>query len=95
MTIRTFTTASVMAGAIGAAALGVGLGAATASAATSIPNGPGATISQEPTQARAVVVRPDYSPFVYKGVPVTPAYDPANQAVGFTYGTTFVEVLIN
>lgn len=93
--MRKFTTASVMAAAIGAAALGVGLSAGTASAATPVANGPGATISQEPTQARAVVVRPDYSPFVYQGVRVTPAYDPSNQAVGFTYGSTFVEVLIN
>ncbi|GAA1457981.1 hypothetical protein [Williamsia maris] len=96
MNIKKVATSTMAAGFVGAALLGLGVSAGTASAAPqqghSFQTQPRA---QQPQQQRQITIsRPDYRPFTYRGHRVTPRYDAAHRAWGFTYDRTFVHVVL-
>ncbi|MBJ7287953.1 hypothetical protein [Williamsia sp.] len=96
MNIKKAATSTMAAGFVGAALLGLGVSAGTASAAPQ-QNHSVQTQSraQQPQQQRQVTVfRRDYRPFIYRGHRVIPRYDAAHRAWGFTYDRTFVHVVL-
>lgn len=95
MNMKKAATSTLAAGFAGAALLGLGVSAGTASAAPQ-QNHPQQSYQQgHPQQQREITVtRLDYRSFVYRGVRVTPRYNAAHQAWGFTYNRTFVHVVL-
>lgn len=88
MQMKKTTAAVVAAGAIvGAAAVG----AATTDAVAA----PAPHQQVQPSQTRphaAVIKRPNYRPFVYRGERVTPRYDKHRHQWGFDYHRTWIVV---
>ena len=99
MNIKEAATSTIAAGFVGAALLGLGVSAGTASAAPQQQNHSvqiqnRAQQPQQQRQRQITISRPDYRPFTYRGHRVTPRYDAAHRAWGFTYDRTFVHVVL-
>ncbi|WP_156377909.1 hypothetical protein [Williamsia sp. Leaf354] len=97
MNIKKAATSTIAAGFVGAAMLGLGVTAGTASAAPVAPN----THTQQQVQPQrqqpqreVTITRPNYRPFTYRGAHVTPRYDVARGQWGFQFDRTFVHVVL-
>ncbi|MCX6468309.1 MAG: hypothetical protein NTW76_03240 [Corynebacteriales bacterium] len=96
MNIKKAATSTLAAGFVGAAMLGLGVTAGTANAAPIAPNTHNQQVQpqrQQP-QREVTVTRPNYRPFTYRGVHVTPRYDVARNQWGFQFNRTFVHVVL-
>ncbi|SIR80687.1 hypothetical protein SAMN05445060_1006 [Williamsia sterculiae] len=89
--MKKFAMSVVVAGAMAGTALG--LGTATASAAPQPAPHAQQNIHRAPVQQQIVVHRPNYGPFVYRGVRVTPHFDVKRHQWGFYSGRTWIVVV--